>query len=261
MFKISNLSKILLKNVSLGNWFGVHVKLHSTWIFTFFFFALLNPNFALCWFALFCIIVMHEFGHIFAGKLAGCQASDVTLYAFGGAARMTIPKNPIAEFFVALAGPMVNLLLIPFLESVSHLSPILLLIFYSNLGLIFFNLLPVFPMDGGRVLRTLLQIFSGNRKKSTLVAVRISQVFCMLFIAFGIYDCHIMLALIGIWIFGAAQNELDFTNSKCIQEDLLIGILFCELCKQKNICTYGSNKMISSFHKALKDIDLQISKL
>lgn len=255
MFEISSLSKIFFANVLIGTWFGVPVRLHSTWILTFGLISIVNPSFALFWFLIFCIVVLHEFGHIFVGRFFGCKTSDVTLYPFGGAARMNMPDNPKQEFFIALAGPMVNASLIPFLEFVSEYNSLMVIIHFANIGLIFFNLLPVFPMDGGRVFRSVLQMISGNKDKSTLVAARVGQFFCVIFVIFGIYNSHIMFVLVGVAMFSAAQSELAYNNFLKLKRDILADIQYCEKCKEQNLCASSSKKMISLLSKRLQEIE------
>lgn len=253
-----SLSKIFYSNVSLGSWFGVPVNLHSTWVITFMILAITNPNFALCWFAMFIIVVMHEFGHIFMGKIFGCKAHDVTLYPFGGAAKLEMNITFVKshqEFLIAIAGPLVNVFLIPFLGSIIHLSPALVVIYFSNIALIFFNLLPIFPMDGGRILRSILQMISGNMEFATYFAVRVSQSFCFVLVAIGISYGNIILALLGFILFSAAQSELCAVSSICLKDELQNGIIYCEQCKAENVCVASADRMMNILQIRLKELE------
>jgi len=180
--------------------------------------------------ALFACIVLHELGHALAARKYGIPTRDITLLPIGGVARLErMPREPKQELWVALAGPLVNvgiaaalfLVLVAirisgtsFLASqAAFLRPLM----WINLFLIAFNLLPAFPMDGGRVLRALLAQRL-EYVRATRIAARIGQVMAILFILAGLHslvfaggraDGHPspMLALIGVFIFFGARNE------------------------------------------------------
>ena len=120
---------------------------------------------------LFGCVVLHELGHAFAARAFGIPTHGITLLPIGGVAQLDrIPRNPFQELVIALAGPAVNvaiaLLLIPFvaaLYGLGQITPLGLIsggfvarLLLVNLVLVAFNLIPAFPMDGGRVLRALL---------------------------------------------------------------------------------------------------------
>jgi stage IV sporulation protein FB len=155
------------------------------------------------------IVLAHEFGHVLAGQYFGQKAYTVTLYPIGGIAMMEIPKKPEQELLVALAGPLVNVLLMPILWAISTKYDFFNFLSYLNTTMLVFNLIPAFPMDGGRVLRSLLSRWTQNRKKSTLIAVRVSQVICVGFVVYGLFHAQFMLAVIGFTMFFAGKAELD----------------------------------------------------
>lgn len=193
----------------IGRYFKVPVFLHSSWLIMFAILGIAAPQFALTWILVFGIVLLHEFGHIFAGQHFGQKAHSVTLSLLGGIANMQIPNNPKQEIIVALAGPLVNVVFAPFLWVLANKYPYFHLLNYLNLGMLAFNLIPSFPMDGGRVLRALLSRWLGDRKKATLIAVRVSQILCVGFAIFGIVNFQLNLVFIGIFMAFAAQIELE----------------------------------------------------
>jgi Zn-dependent protease len=158
--------------------------------------------------ALFFCVLLHEFGHALSAQYFGVSTRDITLLPIGGMARLDkLPENPIHEFIVAIAGPAVNLMLFVLLSIILyfgyHLSfnvndllhfetnriildptaGFLASLLHANLILAVFNMIPAFPLDGGRVLRALLSIPFG-RSKATAWAVFLGQTVA---IAFFIY--------------------------------------------------------------------------
>jgi Zn-dependent protease len=164
-------------------------------------------------------IILHELGHSLVAIRKGCRVRRITLMVIGGAAQMErIPTRPLDEFLMALAGPMVSLTLgllgffgggrLP-LPPV-HPYPVNVVQFLGliNLGLTFFNLLPSFPMDGGRVFRALLTPKLG-RLRATFVAARLGKIMA---ICFGLYAFlstprKWILVAIAIFVYVMAENE------------------------------------------------------
>ena len=185
-----------------------------------------NPVFDLLAFALLLVsIVLHELGHSLVGRAFGCRISSITLMLIGGAASFeSIPRKPWQELLVALAGPAVSFLLgiagLLLFAPPWHfpVSPILFNAFgWGNLFLCAFNLIPAFPMDGGRVLRAVLQQFFMSRAKATWVASRIGRGIAVLFAVgavleiFGVHVPYIggpiNMLLIAFFIFVSAERE------------------------------------------------------
>ncbi|RME28125.1 MAG: Zn-dependent protease [Deltaproteobacteria bacterium] len=132
----------------------------------------------LLWGAIFGTVVLHELGHALAGRLFGIRTRDITLYPFGGVARMELEQlAPLPEVVVAVAGPLVNFTLAA-VAWMAHLGglPGMEKWMVLNLVLGSFNLLPAFPMDGGRVLRAVLSLFM-DPVMATLIALRVSRWF------------------------------------------------------------------------------------
>ena len=170
---------------------------------------------------LFVFVVLHELGHSLVAKAFGLRIVDITLLPIGGLARMADPPRTAGqEVLIAVAGPAVNFALaagflvlnVALGVSIQHFDPLApnLLVqgFAVNLTLGAFNLVPAFPMDGGRVLRGLLAALFGFRR-ATRVAVVVGQIFGLAAIAIGVlYPGSFWLAVIGLFVFlGAGQEE------------------------------------------------------
>lgn len=173
---------------------------------------------------LFFCVLLHEFGHALAGRHYGVKTPDITLLPIGGVARMlAIPDKPSEEFVIAVAGPAVNVLIAGCLAPVLWLTgglfsgpagefrEILHNLLLVNLGLVLFNLVPAFPMDGGRIFRSLLAM-KISWTKATRIAGRTGQVLAGLFCIGGILQGNPMLMLIALFVFSGAQEEIRFAN-------------------------------------------------
>jgi Zn-dependent protease/CBS domain-containing protein len=179
---------------------------------------------------IFVTVLLHELGHALAAKRYKLQTTDITLLPIGGLARLEkLPEKPSEELVVALAGPLVNIA-IAFITSlfiqipansadlISQLSvginssTFFLNFFIVNVWLALFNLIPAFPMDGGRVLRAILS-YRLKRHIATKIAARIGQVLALGFIFIGIFY-NPFLVIIGIFVIMAAQIETNYTDSK-----------------------------------------------
>src|SRR4051812_6962483 len=180
---------------------------------------------------LFACVVLHEFGHAFAARLYGIHTPDITLLPIGGVARLQrMPDKPGQELVVALAGPAVNVVIAAVLfasrgptaspDEVAHLenphNDLLGTLAWVNVSLVVFNLIPAFPMDGGRVLRALLAMRL-SYARATQVAANIGQ-----FMAFGLGFVGLtnpnmrMLVLIAVFVFFGAQSESAHAQLKSV---------------------------------------------
>jgi Zn-dependent protease/CBS domain-containing protein len=177
--------------------------------------------------ALFACVVLHEFGHVLAARRYGIATSDITLLPIGGVASLErMPEKPAQEIVVALAGPAVNvviaLLLIFLLGAQFDLSQMAQLeqaqttlvgrIAAANVVLFLFNLIPAFPMDGGRVLRAVLAIGLGYTR-ATRVAASIGQGLAVLFAFIGLLG-NPLLVLVAVFIFLAASGEAGYVQAR-----------------------------------------------
>jgi len=176
----------------------------------------------------FACVILHEFGHALMARRFHIRTKDIILTPIGGVARlMRIPKSPKQEALVAIAGPLVNIFLavliiigilvfysLPeFLLSDEDLdinklsfARYLQLIFLGNIVLALFNLIPAFPMDGGRILRALLAI-KLKRTNATKWASWIGRFIALCFVVYGIYFDNYILSFIGIFVFVSAGRE------------------------------------------------------
>lgn len=230
--------------ISLGRWFGVPVYLHWTWTILFFVFTVIaGPSFGIVYMGGFLLILLHEFGHCIAAQRYGIQPINITLYPIGGAASMDITVCPKQEIVMALAGPAVNVVLLAPLLALSSFHPILRSISNINTLLFVFNLIPAFPMDGGRVLRAFLSIFWGNHLKATVVAARVGQCFCVLFGILGVMFLNPILCFVGAFIAVVAEGEIQqakFNKKKKINVNI------------KDI--QASSEMISDLQRRLSEL-------
>lgn len=169
---------------------------------------------------LFDCVLLHELGHVAAARAFGIPTRDITLYPIGGLARIqTGFENPRQELAIASAGPAVSLLLAGLLMVIAGTLPEALvldattdwramagMLAAANLALAVFNLLPIFPLDGGRIARALLSWWFG-RRAGTHVAVWTGRIAGILFAVYGLTHGQILLAVIGVFVVFAASAE------------------------------------------------------
>lgn len=177
--------------------------------------------------SLFFCVILHEFGHALMARRFGVKTFDIVMTPIGGIARLErMPEGRGQEFWVAIAGPAVNFVIVAVIalgfllikgEALPLLNPAfwdiedetnnyfkVLLKANGYLGL--FNLIPAFPMDGGRILRSLLSL-KMDRNKATQIAALAGQVIAVVMFAWGAYTSQPIMTLIGIFIFFAARQE------------------------------------------------------
>jgi Zn-dependent protease len=217
-------------SIRLGTLSGIPINLHLTFLLLL---AVIGfgQGFAGVLFvlAIFGSVLLHEFGHALMARRFGIGTRDVTLYPFGGLARLDrLPAEPRKEMWIALAGPAVNIAIAAVLLfwlvgtgvvglGIGAFAAQLLQI---NLALAVFNMLPAFPMDGGRVLRAFLSQRIGHFR-ATEIATGIGKGVALLLGAFGLF-VNPMLVLIAVFVWmGAAQEarlvrytrQVAFTSS------------------------------------------------
>ena len=181
---------------------------------------------------LFVSVLLHELGHSVVALRYKIPVRSITLFLFGGVAQIGAePPSAIAEFLIASAGPLVSLILAVFFYAVQPLvggiEPLLGLakyLAYINLALVLFNLIPGYPLDGGRVFRAIMWAITGNMRRATLIAANGGQLFAFLFIFIGVllmasgnFGGGLWIAFIG-WF-------LDTAASAQIQQVMIQGLL------------------------------------
>jgi Zn-dependent protease/CBS domain-containing protein len=229
----------------LGRVFGIDIFMHATFVLLLAWVALsaylrdrdahamvVGVAFMLAFFG---SVLLHELGHALTAKRFGIRTRDITLLPIGGVARLErMPENPRQELLVALAGPAVNVVIAGALFLVlstagqpvvldganvlAGTAPFFTRLLYVNVTLAIFNLIPAFPMDGGRALRAVLA-FSGDYVKATQVAAKLGQGIALLFGVLGLLF-NPLLAFIALFVWIGAGAEAAGVEAKASLQGL-----------------------------------------
>lgn len=208
--------------------FGVPVRLHFTFILLLIFLLFIGIGerqsgamTALYILALFASVLLHEIGHTLVARRYGIRTTEIVMFPIGGISRPERMPKAREEFWIAIAGPLVNVVIAAglFLWLAAHdqFVPIALLkdptdanliqrIATGNFLLFIFNLLPAYPMDGGRVLRSLLALFKPE-EEATRIAAGSGQLLAALMGLFGLLSSNFMLVFIAMFIYIGASQE------------------------------------------------------
>ncbi len=214
--------------VRLGKVFGFEIRLHVSWFIIFFlvvwslagnYFPATHPgwNGSTYWaigtltsLLFFASVLLHEMAHGLVARRFGVAIDNITLYFFGGVAQMDEePPSPRAEFWIALVGPLTSLALaggfgaLWWLTSSARSGPLHALgawLAWINLALALFNLVPGFPLDGGRVFRSIVWGITGNFRRATTIAAGVGRVVGMGFIFWGVWQIFGGNWMNGLWI-------------------------------------------------------------
>jgi Zn-dependent protease len=230
----------MLRSWKIGRAFGIPLYIHSTFLLlpAWGLYQTIGAGWVMKVFMLVFIVVMfgcvllHELGHALMARYFGISTRDITLYPIGGIARLErMSEEPSQEVAIALAGPAVNLVIVALLMPVlivfaflgwfaghaadsaweSGFRPVLaqfaLLLWASNGVMILLNLIPAFPLDGGRVLRALLALGLGHLR-ATEVAARVGTFLAIPMAAAGLFFVNPMLVVIALFLVFAGQMEL-----------------------------------------------------
>lgn len=211
-------------SIKLFSIFGISINIHITFLLLLVLFLSGGVKWLVLVIGVFCFVTLHEICHSLVAKHFGIQVREITLLPIGGVASMSsMPEKPAQEFFISLAGPLFNVAVVAvfYYPMKSLLGPGVLFyrplstvtwpltisyLYWINLILAIFNLIPAFPMDGGRVLRALLAQKMGYQK-ATRIAVNLGHIFALGFAYFGIIGGNIILIAIAVFIYVAASNE------------------------------------------------------
>ncbi len=235
----------MFETTKIGSPFGIRLYLHGTfWLLPLFIFisgllqgslagSMLNVAVVL---TIFGCVALHELGHALAARAFGIGTHEIVLYPIGGVAKLKrMPREPIQEIAIALAGPLVNVaiaagigLMMAFeyttrpmnveLGSPSLFVEFLTRVLIGNIGLVIFNLIPAFPMDGGRVARAVASYFT-TRVRATRFAVSLGMVFAILFAIVGIVEFNLMLLIIAAFVYLTGRAELAMVEAEDGSED------------------------------------------
>jgi Zn-dependent protease/predicted transcriptional regulator len=222
----------------LGRVFGIKVLMHFTFLLLFVYIAYIgyrqhlsvNDIIFQCGLtlAVFGCVLIHEFGHALMARRLGISTKQILILPIGGVAQLEkMPENPKQELMVTFAGPAMNIviasIIFPFVAFRFNFHQLInpnvitdhffLSLMWINLMLFVFNLVPAYPMDGGRVLRALLA-FRINYISSTRIAARLGQLFALGIIASGIYIEHYIWIALGLFVGIAAELELRMVVRK-----------------------------------------------
>ncbi len=229
-------------SVNIGSIAGTAIRIHFTfiiflaWIFLA---SWADGGAAAAWHGLafmvllFACVLAHEFGHIFTARAFGVPTPDVTLLPIGGVARLArIPDEPLQEFLVAIAGPLVNVAIGVVLIAIAAgkfdvqqlagaqitKGSLIVGLAQVNIFLAVFNMIPAFPMDGGRVLRALLATRMGHLR-ATEIAASIGQL-----VAFGLGFLGLfgnpLLIFIAVFVYLAASSESQLVAIRAMSRDV-----------------------------------------
>jgi Zn-dependent protease len=225
-------------SLKLGRFFGVDLFIHGTfWLLPAFVLlsglsgsgwesAIVDTAFLL---TVFGCVVLHEYGHVFAARLYGIRTRDITLYPIGGAASLErMPEKPLPEIVIALAGPAVNvaiafvlgvLLLLtgvlaaPTVGILPSAHEFLVRVLAANIGLVLFNLIPAFPMDGGRVLRAVLSLVT-DRATATDAAATVGKVIAVGLFAIALVSFQPFLMFLAVSVYMLGSQEAAYVRQR-----------------------------------------------
>lgn len=226
-----------MKSLNVGTYWGIPIKIHWTFSLLFILFlgfglykgvdGLTLFSFGSFIIIMFVCVILHEYGHALTAKRYGIKTLDIIISPIGGIARLQkLPDRPIRELAVAIAGPLVNLAIALILFAVTFLlfnadsfsipdealellatpQGFLYGLIWINFVLFVFNLIPAFPMDGGRILRAFLSMRFG-KVNGTKYASLVGRALAIIFVIVGLLTQQIMLAFIGAFVFIMARSE------------------------------------------------------
>ena len=241
--------------IKLGRIAGIEIGLHYSWfvIALLIAFSLVSHfhavtprwNEALIWTAalvtsilFFVTLLLHELAHSLVAKSHGLRVQVITLFALGGVSQIESEAGDAkTEFWVAIVGPLTSFLIgtlcmvivrvTGWLPSSEHTNPViavLLWLGYINVALAVFNMIPGYPLDGGRVLRAIAWWITHNADRATRAAAQVGQAVALLFIVYGVYRFFVGAGLGGLWMAFIGWFLLDAARSSYLQVGVMSGL-------------------------------------
>ncbi len=233
-------------SLRLGNISGIKIEIHWTFLIllAWIIFSNLRTDVdpeqtiwsLLLVLGVFVCVILHELGHALAAKKFDIKTTSITLLPIGGLAQMEqIPEKPKEELIIAFAGPAVNLIIAALIYPLTNISSVTEIgelqlkaesgnffpsLMMLNVWLAVFNLIPAFPMDGGRVFRAILSFRLGHAK-ATQIAASVGQILGMGFVFFGFFY-NPFLVFIGLFIYLGAGAESAYTQTKSLLQGFTV---------------------------------------
>ena len=226
----------------IGRLSGIDVRVHWTFLLLLAFFAFIGYGASgslvgaltatVTIVALFFCVLLHEFGHSLLAQHLGLEIHSITLLPLGGVSNLeSLPEKPVDEVKITLAGPLVNVVLAPIFFGVGLLfgavprvpadlftgigsvGQFFFYLGYLNVVLAVFNLIPAFPLDGGRILRAILATRLGALR-ATDISSAVGQLFAVAFFLIGLLGGNFLLALVAVFIFFGATGEAQMMRQQ-----------------------------------------------
>jgi len=186
----------------------------------------------------FATLLLHALAHSVVAKTRGLRVRAITLFALGGVSQIeSEAQDAKSEFWIAIAGPLTSILLgsaflllsraagwVPGSEPATPVVAVSLWLGYINLALAGFNMIPGYPLDGGRVLRAVAWWVTGNAEHSTKLAARVGQAVAFIFILLGLLRFFVGANFGGLWLAFIGWFLLDASRSSYIQVQLMAGL-------------------------------------
>src|SRR5262252_4973382 len=241
--------------VKLGRIAGISIGLHYSWFIIALLIALslvqhfraVAPQWSsrVVWTAalvtsllFFAALLLHELGHSLVAKTRGLRVRSITLFALGGVSQIeTEASDAKSEFWIAIVGPLTSLAIGLVLlgtawvngwktgtEPATPVISVLIWLGYINITLAGFNMIPGYPLDGGRVLRGVIWWITGNSDRSTRVAAQVGQVVAFLFILSGLFRFFVGANFGGLWLAFIGWFLLDASRSSYAQAEMMAGL-------------------------------------
>ena len=186
----------------------------------------------------FLTLLLHELAHSLVAKTRGLRVSAITLFALGGVSQIeTEASDAKSEFWIAISGPLMSVAIglallgaartsawVPGTEPSTAATSVLVWLGYINLTLAVFNMIPGYPLDGGRVLRAVVWWITGNADRSTRVAAQVGQAIALVFILLGLFRFFVGANFGGLWLAFIGWFLLDASRSSYAQIEVVAGL-------------------------------------